>query len=64
MRTVGGSLGGQISATIVTVHAGALYASEGSYSAAFFLSASVMVLAAGATLLVPVRARMHTRLAA
>jgi EmrB/QacA subfamily drug resistance transporter len=64
MRTVGGSLGGQISATIVTVHAGALYASEGSYSAAFFLSASVMLLAAGATLLVPVRARMHTRLAA
>jgi EmrB/QacA subfamily drug resistance transporter len=66
MRTVGGSLGGQISATIVSAHviAGSHIAKETGYTQAFLLSALVMVLAFGATLLVPVRARMHTRLAA
>jgi EmrB/QacA subfamily drug resistance transporter len=66
MRTVGGSLGGQISATIVTAHviAGTNTAAEGGYTAAFFLSAAVMLLAFGATLLVPMRVRVHTRVAA
>jgi EmrB/QacA subfamily drug resistance transporter len=66
MRTVGGALGGQISATIVTAHviAGTNIAAESGYTAAFFLSAGVMVLAFGATLLVPVRVRVHTRVAA
>jgi EmrB/QacA subfamily drug resistance transporter len=69
MRTVGGSLGGQISATIVSAHviAGTRIAQESAYTAAFLLSAAVMVLAFGATLLVParaaggIRARVHTR---
>jgi EmrB/QacA subfamily drug resistance transporter len=63
MRTVGGSLGGQISATIVSAHviAGTHIAKESGYTAAFFLSSAVMVLAFCATLLVPVRARVHTR---
>jgi EmrB/QacA subfamily drug resistance transporter len=66
MRTVGGSLGGQISATIVSAHviAGTHIAKESGYTEAFFLSAFVMLLAFGATLLVPVRARMHTRVTA
>ena len=66
MRTVGGSLGGQISATIVsaTVIAGTNIAAESGYTAAFFLSSAVMLLAFGATLLVPVRARVRTRVAA
>jgi EmrB/QacA subfamily drug resistance transporter len=63
MRTIGGSLGGQISATIVSAHviAGTHVAREVGYTTAFFLSSFVMVLAFGATLLVPVRARVHTR---
>jgi EmrB/QacA subfamily drug resistance transporter len=62
MRTIGGSLGGQLSATIVSAHviAGTAIATEGGYTAAFLLSALVLVLAFGATLLVPVRARVHT----
>jgi EmrB/QacA subfamily drug resistance transporter len=66
MRTVGGSLGGQISATIVSAHviAGTHIAKESGYTAAFLLSAAVLVLAFCATLLVPVRARVHTRVAA
>jgi EmrB/QacA subfamily drug resistance transporter len=66
MRTVGGSLGGQISATIVTAHliAGTHIGKEGGYTVAFFLSAAVMLLAFGTTLLVPVRARLHTRVPA
>jgi EmrB/QacA subfamily drug resistance transporter len=66
MRTVGGSLGGQISATIVTAHviAGTHIAKEVGYTEAFFLSSFVMLLAFGATLLVPVRARVHTRVTA
>jgi EmrB/QacA subfamily drug resistance transporter len=65
MRTVGGSLGAQISATIVSAHviAGTHIAKEAGYTAAFFLSAVVLLLAFGATLLVPVRARVHTRVA-
>jgi MFS family permease len=63
MRTVGGSLGAQITATIVTAHAiaGTHIGRESGYTTAFLLAAGVMVLAAGATLLVPVRARVHTR---
>jgi predicted MFS family arabinose efflux permease len=59
MRTVGGSLGGQLSATIVSAHviAGTRIATEGGYTAAFLLSAGVLVLAFCATLLVPIRAR-------
>jgi EmrB/QacA subfamily drug resistance transporter len=61
MRTVGGSLGGQISATIVAAHVilGTQIAKESGYTAAFFLSAFVLLLAFGATLLVPVRARVR-----
>jgi EmrB/QacA subfamily drug resistance transporter len=66
MRTVGGSLGGQISATIVSANviAGTTIAEESGYTIAFFLSSAVMVLAFCATLLVPVRARVHTRVPA
>ena len=66
MRTVGGSLGAQITATIVTAHTigGTHIARESGYTTAFTLAAIVMVLAAGATLLVPVRARVHTRVRA
>ncbi|HEX6711796.1 MAG TPA: MFS transporter [Thermoleophilaceae bacterium] len=66
MRTVGGSLGGQIAATVVSAHtiAGTHIARESGYTAAFFLSAAVMVLAFCATLFVPVRARVHTRVSA
>ena len=66
MRTVGGSLGAQVSATIVsaTVIAGTNIAAESGYTIAFFLSSAVMLLAFGATLLVPVRARVHTKVAA
>jgi hypothetical protein len=62
MRTVGGSLGGQLSATIVSAHviAGTRIATEGGYTAAFLLSAGVLLLAFFATLAVPVRARVHT----
>jgi EmrB/QacA subfamily drug resistance transporter len=62
MRTVGGSLGGQLSATIVSAHviAGTRIATEGGYTAAFLLSAAVLLLAFFATLAVPVRARVHT----
>jgi EmrB/QacA subfamily drug resistance transporter len=65
MRTVGGSLGGQLSATIVTAHviAGTRIATEGGYTAAFLLSAGVLVMAFGATLLVPVRERQRDRVA-
>jgi EmrB/QacA subfamily drug resistance transporter len=64
MRTIGGSLGGQISATIVSAHtiAGTQTAVESGYTKAFALSAFVMVLAFGATLLVPVRERVRSRL--
>jgi MFS family permease len=66
MRTVGGALGGQISATIVSAHvlAGTHVAKESGYTTAFALSAVVLLLAFGVTLLVPVRARVHTRVAA
>jgi EmrB/QacA subfamily drug resistance transporter len=66
MRTIGGSLGAQISATIVTAHviAGTHIAKESGYTAAFLLSSAVMVLAFCATLLVPARARVHTRVPA
>jgi EmrB/QacA subfamily drug resistance transporter len=66
MRTVGGSLGAQISATIVTAHviAGTQIAKESGYTTAFFLSAVVLLLAFGATLLVPVRARARTPVSA
>jgi EmrB/QacA subfamily drug resistance transporter len=66
MRTVGGSLGGQISATIVSADliAGTHIAAENGYTTAFALSSLVMVLAFGATLLVPLRARLHTTSAA
>jgi MFS family permease len=59
MRTVGGSFGGQLSATIVSAHviAGTRIATEGGYTVAFLLSAGAMLLAFGATLLVPMRAR-------
>ena len=62
----GGSLGAQISATIVSAHviAGTQIAAESGYTTAFLLSACVLLLAFGATLLVPVRARMHTRVPA
>jgi MFS family permease len=62
MRTVGGSLGAQLSATIVSAHviAGTRIATEGGYTAAFLLSAGVLLLAFFATLAVPVRARVHT----
>jgi EmrB/QacA subfamily drug resistance transporter len=66
MRTVGGSLGSQISATIVSANVivGTSIATESGYTAAFLLSSIVMVLAFGATLLVPVRARVHARVRA
>jgi EmrB/QacA subfamily drug resistance transporter len=66
MRTIGGSLGAQISATIVSAHviAGTHVAAESGYTTAFALSSLVMVLAFGATLLVPLRARLHTTSAA
>jgi EmrB/QacA subfamily drug resistance transporter len=66
MRTVGGAMGAQISATIVTAHviAGTKIARESGYTAAFALSAIVLVLAFCVTLLVPVRARVHTRVPA
>ena len=66
MRTVGGSLGAQVSATIVSAHvlAGTHIAKESGYTVAFFLSSAVLLLAFGATLLVPVRARVHTRVPA
>jgi EmrB/QacA subfamily drug resistance transporter len=62
MRTIGGSLGAQIAATIVSAHviAGTHTAAESGYTTAFFLSACVLLLAFGATLLVPQRARLHT----
>jgi EmrB/QacA subfamily drug resistance transporter len=61
MRTVGGALGGTISATIVTAHyiAGTTIAKESGYTAAFALSAVVLLLAFCVTLLVPVRARVR-----
>jgi EmrB/QacA subfamily drug resistance transporter len=66
MRTVGGSFGGQISATIVSAHliAGTQIAKESGYTTAFFLSAAVLGLAFVITLFVPVRARVHTTVAA
>ncbi|MFL5842133.1 MAG: MFS transporter [Thermoleophilaceae bacterium] len=62
MRTIGGSLGAQIAATIVSANviAGTHTAAERGYTTAFFLSAGVLLLAFGATLLVPLRARLHT----
>jgi EmrB/QacA subfamily drug resistance transporter len=65
MRTIGGALGGQISATIVSAHviAGTTIAKESGYTAAFALSSVVLLLAFGVTLLVPVRARVHTTVA-
>jgi EmrB/QacA subfamily drug resistance transporter len=66
MRTIGGSLGAQISATIVSAHliAGTHVAAESGYTTAFLLSSVVLLLAFGATLLVPLRARLHTTSAA
>jgi MFS family permease len=66
MRTVGGSFGSQISATIVSaqVIAGTQIAKESGYTTAFFLSAGVLGLAFVITLLVPVRERVHTTVAA
>jgi hypothetical protein len=52
------------------VIAGTQIAEESGYTIAFFLSSAVMLLAFGATLLVPsraaegMRARVHTRVAA
>jgi EmrB/QacA subfamily drug resistance transporter len=62
MRTIGGSLGAQISATIVSAHvlAGSHTPAESGYTTAFLLSSAVLLLAFGATLLVPLRARLHT----
>jgi EmrB/QacA subfamily drug resistance transporter len=66
MRTIGGSLGAQISATIVSAQliAGTHIAAESGYTTAFLLSSVVLLLAFGATLLVPLRARLHTTSAA
>jgi hypothetical protein len=65
MRTIGGALGGQISATIVTAHviAGTMIAKESGYTTAFLLSAAVLLLAFFATLLVPVRSRVRASVA-
>jgi EmrB/QacA subfamily drug resistance transporter len=61
MRTIGGALGGQIAATIVSAHTipGTNTAVESGYTKAFFLSSLVMLLAFGATLLVPIRRGAH-----
>jgi len=66
MRTIGGSLGAQVSATIVSAHviAGTHIAKEAGYTAAFLLSSLVLLLAFAATLLVPVRAPVRTRVRA
>ena len=66
MRTVGGSLGGTISAAIVSAHLipGTQIAKESGYTAAFALSSLVLLLAFAATLLVPQRVRVKTRVLA
>jgi hypothetical protein len=64
MRTLGGSLGGQIAASIVTAHvvAGTAFPKESGYTAAFAMSAIGLLLAFGAALAIP-RVRQRARVA-
>ena len=57
MRTIGGSLGAQISATIVATHvlAGSTLPSETGFTEAFVMSGVVLVLACAAALAIPRR---------
>jgi hypothetical protein len=56
-RNVGGSLGGQISASILTASVVAAgLPTEGAFVDAFWLSAAMLLLGFGAALLVPKRA--------
>jgi EmrB/QacA subfamily drug resistance transporter len=59
MRTVGGAFGAAVATAILTGNtiAGGALPTEGAYTAAFVLSAAGGVLAVGAALLVPARAR-------
>ena len=59
MRTIGGSLGAQISASIVATHliSGSGLPAESGFEIAFVLSAGVLVLACLAALAIPPRAR-------
>jgi EmrB/QacA subfamily drug resistance transporter len=59
MRTIGGSLGAQISASIVATHliSGSTLPAESGFTEAFVLSAGVLVLACIAALAIPPRQR-------
>jgi hypothetical protein len=59
MRTIGGSLGGQIAASIVATHliAGSGLPSESGFTEAFVLSAIALLVAFFAGLAIPRRAR-------
>jgi MFS family permease len=59
MRTIGGSLGAQISASIVATHliSGSTLPAESGFTIAFVLSAGVLVLACVAALAIPRRRR-------
>jgi EmrB/QacA subfamily drug resistance transporter len=60
MRTVGGAFGAQIAAAIIANHiaAGATYASESGFEAAFIMGAVAVAVAFGAATLIPGRARV------
>jgi hypothetical protein len=56
MRSIGGALGAQISASIVGAHIGASgLPTEGGFEIAFFVSAAALGLAFAAALLIPRR---------
>ena len=56
MRSIGGALGAQISASIVGAHLGASgLPTEGGFEIAFFVSAGALGLAFAAALLIPRR---------
>ena len=63
MRTIGGSLGGQIAASIVATHliAGSQLPAESGFTLAFALSAAALVVAFLAALAIPRRLRTHAQ---
>jgi hypothetical protein len=65
MRTIGGSLGAQVAATIVASHEapGTAVPAEAGFTIAFAVSAGAMVLAAAAALALPRRPARETQAA-
>ena len=61
MRTIGGSLGAQISATVLAGHLVGGYPTSTGFTVAFAISACVVLIAFASALLIPGRIRRAPR---